>query len=132
FEAWRRTHGERSQWARTLGATSPAPQNPSRPVLLPWLLCGLLVALLAGVGAYAWLIHARTDRQPAPSTQAASRGSRPAEKAGHETLPAKGQGNVNESRVTTDGPPPPVALVKPEVPALAGQNDAALAIGHDQ
>lgn len=133
FEAWRRTRGERSQWARTLGATSPAPRQPSRPTLLPWLLCGLLVALLAGVGVYAWLVHAQADRQPSRSVLVASRASPPAvEKAGQGPLPAERQANIDDTGTAKSVAPPVMTALKPEAPALARHDDDTLISDHDQ
>ena len=133
FEAWRRTRGGRSQWAHTLGATTPASQRFSRPALLPWLLCGLLVALLAGVGVYVWLIHAQANRQPPPATLSASRGSPPGvEKVGHGPVPAERQADVTDVKSASNTAPPAVTRVKSEVPALARHENDASTPDHDQ
>jgi hypothetical protein len=136
FEAWRRTRGERSQWARTLGAASPASQEPSsRPALLPWLLCGLLVALLAGVGVYAWLIHAQAARQPPATTRVAARALSPiVEKAGRGPLPAKHQSGANDSRTTRNAAPPVKTVAKADAatPGLASHHDDVSTSVHDQ
>lgn len=53
FEAWRRAHGKDPRLAETLGA--PVAALRERSSLLPWVLCLLLAACLAGLGIYIWL-----------------------------------------------------------------------------
>lgn len=77
-EAWRRARGRHSRWARTLGAVPEAPSARVRPPVLPWLLCALLAALVAGLGVYAWLIHDQARPSPAMRQAPAARASLPA------------------------------------------------------
>ncbi len=77
-DAWRRAHDADARLAKTLGA--PAVTLRQRPPLLPWLICGLLVALVVGLGVYIWLDQSRPTPTPVPvASVVASNAGRTAE-----------------------------------------------------
>ncbi len=56
-DAWRRSHGEAEAVSRALGAP-PSPGVQRRGRILPWVLCAVLVIIVAGLSVYVWRIEA--------------------------------------------------------------------------
>ena len=63
-DAWRRSRGEHDEVSRALGAPPVHGGAGSRHVL-PWVLCGVLVVVLAGLGVYVWRVTAVGGKAPA-------------------------------------------------------------------
>jgi len=56
-DAWRRSRGEHDEVSRALGAPPVSGGQGGRHVL-PWILCGVLVVILVGLGVYVWRVVA--------------------------------------------------------------------------
>ncbi len=71
-DAWRRARGEEDAVTRALGAP-PATSAVRRGHWLPWLLCGLLLVVVIGLGVYLWRSHRLSQIPSQPSPAAAGK-----------------------------------------------------------
>lgn len=117
FDAWRRARGEDTEVTRALGAPAVGPARHGG--FLPWFLCGVLLVIVAGLGAYLWRVHLGQGR-PA-GVQAALTGG-----AGvPASSPVPGPGPAQRKRVLAEkplaaGPAAPPAAGSP-APAARGK-----------
>lgn len=133
-EAWRRAHGGDARLSQALGA--PVVSLRERPPLLPWLLCGLLVALVAGLGVYIWLDQTRPPPAPVPTAAAAMPGGN---KAGgavsqhHVATPGSVQPKATRpaGRVASPAVERPIAAAAPAASSSVTAGIAAEKAGHE-
>ncbi len=124
FEAWRRAHEKEPRLAETLGA--PTDSLRARTPLLPWLLCLLLVACVAGLGVYIWLdwglLHGTAAKTSPPTA------SVPAATPSHVPVTRPQAGSAKRTAVTGSPasasvhstPATAVPMVKPPAEKSAG------------
>lgn len=135
-DAWRRARGESDEVSRALGAPPVGP-GERHGHLLPWMLCGVLLVMVVGLGVYLWRsreLAVRHSAKAAPlsvPTHTVSSGTTSKETVAHKTASAvvTPPSRTAKASMSTDGSQPPNAAAGAAVASGEQMNQPVPASG---